>query len=783
MIEISTIAAVAAGAVLAVVVGGVGWALYQGLRLRRLSLLSEGQARQNGALLASSPALALIVRADGRVDAPDRLVDWLGLGRAPRFLADLTDGSGGLGDDDAAALARDVTATQRSGRPFIRSLRTQGSERVLLVRGQRAPEGVGSPGSVIAWFFDSTEAQAEIERLTGAQMRLQADYDALTALIEAAPMPMWHRGSDLRLTLVNTAYVAAVEARDAADAVTRQIELIERSDEGGPLARAALALKERKPVASRVPVTIAGMRRMQQVTDVPLGASGVAGYAVDIEDVESARGALRRFRDAQRDMLDRLSAGVAQFDQDRTLSYANQPFRRLFAMRPEWLADRPAFERVLERMRESERLPEVRDFPGWKNERREWFTATGGALEEPWLLPDGTHLRVVAQPLPEGGLLLIFEDRTEQVQLASSRDTLLRVRTATFDNLFEALGVFAADGRLQIWNNRFRETWEIEEDLLSSHPRIDALVDAIRPKLANPQRSRMVSELVRAATVERKQRGGRIAFADGRHFEFAAVPLPDGNALFTMLDITDSRRIERALRDRAEALEAADSLKTAFVSNMSYDLRTPLTSIAGFAEMLDGGYAGKLSAQAQDYVLAILTSVERLGQMIDDVLDMTQSDAGALPLDRQAMAVEKVVRGAAETQHGAAKGKEIDLVCRIEPSAGEVMADGKRLGQAVANLLRHALTVTPVKGRVLVHADGTADAARIVVSDNGPGMTPAEVARAFDRFAQVGPAGEQGARGLDLPLARQFVEAHGGRIAIESEPGLGTMMSIELPRA
>src|SRR5207253_6960945 len=124
----------------------------------------------------------------------------------------------------------------------------------------------------------------------------------------------------------------------------------------------------------------------------------------------------------------------------------------------------------------------------WKAEKREWFFQTGlngegGAAEENWHLHGGTHLRVVAQPLPDGGLLLIFEDRTEQVQLASARDTLLRVRTATFDNLFEALGVFASDGRLNLWNNRFTELWGLDEEQLAGHPRVDALTPLLAPKL------------------------------------------------------------------------------------------------------------------------------------------------------------------------------------------------------------------------------------------------------------------------------------------------------------
>ena len=172
------------------------------------------------------------------------------------------------------------------------------------------------------------------------------------------------------------------------------------------------------------------------------------------------------------------------------------------------------------------------------------------------------------------------------------------MRTATFENLYEAMGVFAADGRLQLWNNKFRLVRGFDEEFLATHPRVDVLAEAASRQLANPARASLIADLVRAATVERQQRGGRGGFADGRHFEFAAVPLPDGNGLFTMLDISDSRRIERALRDRNEALEAADRIKTSFVATMSYELRTPLTTISGFDELLNEGYAVKLSASA-----------------------------------------------------------------------------------------------------------------------------------------------------------------------------------------
>ena len=783
LIQLSVPGIVVVGAALALLLAGACWILFVGLRARRLAVATTVANARLEALLSGAPALAMVVRADGRIEVPDRLGDWLGQSPAPRYFDDLAGETTGLTKADLAGLSEDVTAAQKSGRAFARAVRVQGSARALMIKGQRAPRDVQAPGGVVLWWFDASESEAEIARLKGEVSEAHHAFDVLSGLIEATPLPMWYRGDDMRLAMVNSRYVDAVDGADAEDVIRRGLELVEGSGIGGPLASAVVARDTGTLQMQAMPATIKGERRMLRVFDVPMPTGGVAGFAVDIEDLEQARAWIKRFGDAQRAMLDRLSAGVVQFAPDRALIFCNQPFRRLFAMKSEWIADRPEFDRVLERMRETNRLPEVRDFPGWKAERRDWFLAAGGAIEENWHLPGGVHLRVVAQPLPDGGLLLIFEDRTEQVQLASARDTLLRVRTATLENLAEAIGVFAADGRLQLWNNKFRTVWGLDEEFLVGHPRVDSLVAAVGSRLVKPGRASLIADLVRAATVERQARGGSAAFADGRHFDLAAVPLPDGNGLFTMLDVSDSRKIEHALRDRNEALVAADQVKTAFVANMSYELRTPLTSISGFAEMLSEGYAGKLSKDGETYVTAILDSVERLGILVDEVLDLTQHDGRTPELEKLDVDLESVARAAADTLAASAKRKKLDFAIELSPSVGTVRGDARRLRQVIEHLLRHAIRGAHEGGRVLLHGDGTAASARIVVSDDGAGMSADAVARAFDRFAEPGITrdGER-ALGLGLPLAKQFVEAHGGTITLVSEPGEGTFVTIELPR-
>lgn len=779
MIQVSQISLVVAGAVLALLIAAGGAALFVGLRaLGRARNEAAAHARLT-ALAEQSPAVAMIVRADGRVELPSRLAGLLGFDAIPQQLDEIVGNEAVFDKADGQAFEQEIAAAQKAARPFRTIVRSKGSARTLLAIGQRAPDSVRAPGGVVVWFFDATESQEEVGRLTSEASKYREAFQALTGLIQSAPMPMWYRDGTLKLAMVNNAYVTAVNGRDAEAVVEAGLELVDASAPGGPLASAAAAREAGRPRMVKLPATIGGARRMLHIHDVPLPTGGVAGFAVDVEELEQARTGAKRAGEAQRAMLDRLSAGVAQFAADRSLVFCNQPFRRMFEMRNEWLADRPEFDRVLERMREVNRLPVVRDFPGWKSERRDWFRAAEAATEENWTLPGGTHLRVVAQPLPEGGLLVIFEDLTEQVQLASARDTLLRVRTATFDNLFEALGVFTADGRLQLWNNRFRQLWGFEEAFVTSHPRVDALAKAAGPRLSNPGRASLIAELVRAATVERQQRGATIEFADGRHFEVAAVPLPDGNALFTMLDISDRRRSEAALRERNEALEAADKVKTAFVANMSYELRTPLTSIKGFAEMLHGGYAGELPESAVEYSEAILASVGRLGDLVDDVLDLTRDGA----LERSSVDLELTAQAAAAAVLPLAQAKWIELAVEVDGSAGAVKGDARRIRQAIEHLLRNAVAGLPERGRVLLHVDGGAKGARIVVSDDGPGMARELAAKAFERFAQPGISrGGDRALGLGLPLAKQFVEAHGGTIQLVSEPGEGTMVVVELPR-
>ena len=168
--------------------------------------------------------------------------------------------------------------------------------------------------------------------------------------------------------------------------------------------------------------------------------------------------------------------------------------------------------------------------------------------------------------------------------------------------------------------------------------------------------------------------------------------------------------------------------------------------------------------------------------LIDNVLDLTQGEAGTLPIERSSLDLAKLAKESVERIKGEAAAKGIDLAVSLQPTLGTVEGDGKRIGQALDQLLENAVFYSGRGARVLLHGDGTPDRARLVVSDNGPGISTQRQATIFDAAARAEQARSGEKAGIGLPLAKQLAEAHGGTLQLVSEPGQGTMAVIELPR-
>ncbi len=734
--------------------------------------LREERDRAN-ALLLAEPQVIVVWPAGA--DEPDISGDVSILLRTPLPRRVLAFGTW-LEPEQAHAMEDVVDALRTEGKGFSLALTT-------LQRRHVMAEGRAIGGRAVLRIKDLTGAQSELAALAASHEQLRRDIDTVAHLLEALPAPVWARDGKGRLTWVNAAYARAVEARDGADAVARNLEILDPGARDAALnAHAARTYYE-----ARLPVIVAGTRRILQVIDRP-SAGGSAGIGIDVTESEAMHAELARMTEAHRRTLDQLTTAVAIFKANQRLTFYNAAFRQLWGLEPAFLDSEPSDSSVLDRLRTARKLPEQADFRRWKAELHEAYRAIEPRQHE-WYLPDGRTLRVVTTPSPEGGVTYLFDDVTERLKLVRRYEALIGVQGETLEALNEGVAVFGSDGRLDLHNPAFARLWRLSSNELNGtnpaeRPHIEAVMAWCTPLYADePFWMRLRGAVTSLEAREPIQ--ARLERTDGSVLDCTTAPLPDGATLVTFQDVTDSVNVERALIERADALLDADRIKSQFVQHVSYELRTPLTNIIGFAHLLldpvIGPTIGPTTEKQRDYLASIDQSSSALLAIINDILDLTTIDAGAMPLDLKQVDIRAAVDAAALGLQDRIAEKAVLLDVRAAPDVGSFLADERRVRQILFNLLSNAISFSPAGEVVRVVVERRDGAVVFSVTDRGPGI-PAEISeRVFDRFESHALGSEHRGAGLGLSIVRSFVELHGGTVKLDSAVGRGTTVTCIFP--
>jgi signal transduction histidine kinase len=242
-------------------------------------------------------------------------------------------------------------------------------------------------------------------------------------------------------------------------------------------------------------------------------------------------------------------------------------------------------------------------------------------------------------------------------------------------------------------------------------------------------------------------------------------------------------RLFREIQDKSRQLEIANQHKSEFLANMSHELRTPLNAIIGFSEVLLERLFGDLNEKQDDYLKDIHSSGRHLLQLINDILDLSKVEAGRMELETSSFDVRTALSNAMTLVRERAQRHGIALGQQVDPKLHEVYADERKFKQILLNLLSNAVKFTPDGGRIDVTARVEDDNVIIAVHDTGIGIAPEDQEAVFEEFRQVGRnyTNKQEGTGLGLALTRKFVELHGGRIWLESEPGKGSTFTFTIP--
>lgn len=611
-------------------------------------------------------------------------------------------------------------------------------------------------------------AEQDLARVRGIHQRL-------AALMDASASPSWLRGPQGELVWVNAAYARAVEAPSAEAAVASGAELLDREAR----AKAAEARARGESVSVRAPAVVGGDRLILAVEEKPT-PGGYVGHAVDVSELEAARADLVRQMEAHVRMLDRLPTAVAAFDARQRLAYRNLAYEKLWSLDPAYLDTRPTDGEILDRLRTERRLPEAGAYKDWKAQRLKAYHAIE-TTEDWWYLPGGRAVQVTTSPNPQGGVIHLFDDATERFSLESKVNAMSRMQRETLDGLREGVAVFGSDGRLRLSNPAFATMWKLSPGFLEGMPHVDEVVTLCRLLCPAEEAWSTLRGAIVGVRDRREDHASRMLRQDGSVVDCALAPLPDGATLLTFADVTDNVNVERALTERNEALEKAARLRDDFVHHVSYALRSPLTTIIGFAQLIGEEIAGPLNPRQRDYAQLILRSSGTLLTIINDILDLASIDNDELQLELETTDVAALVASAARGLEERLAETGITLRQTIAPDAGSFVCDAKRLRQALYNLMSNAIGFSSQGQVVEVHAlrEGGQMVFRVV--DQGRGIPADLQGRVFDRFETHTAGSRHRGIGLGLAIVRSFISLHGGTVEIQSRPGEGTAVTCRVP--
>ena len=662
-----------------------------------------------------------------------------------------------------------VSALMRADPDHARRLRA------LFERGEACAFDVQGAGGLVAVEGRAAGALAwlRLSAVMGEEAGLPTA-PRFAAFLDARRSPAWIAAADGSPVWVNAAWLAAAGAASL-DEATRQGASFDKGADS--LASEAANLGQQRETLRWT--TFGGRRRAFQVTAQPLEGGGVGVWTEDLTETEELREALKRHVEAHDETLNHIADAVAIFGEGKRLMFHNTAFADLWNLEPAWLAERPTHGEILDRLRQRRRLPETVDYAKWKAAELDRYEETSSGPDDLWSLPEGRTLKVGRQPHPMGGVVLLFSDITGELRLKAQYNAQIQVQQATLDKLNDAVAVFGSDGRLRLHNEAFQRFWNVTDAQLEQAHDFEGVVDLCVPRLHDMGFWRELKGRVADPDPQaRAPISGEVKTSDSRIVVYQSRPLPDGATLIAFGDVTDARKLERALADRSAALAEAERLKRDFVGNVSYELRTPLTTIIGYSELLERS-GENLSERGRGHAAAVRTAATQLARSIDDVLDMAQIDADEMALDLEDVHVAELLAKSAERWGKDAEAAGVTIKIEHPGDIGLIRGDIKRLTQTLDHLTENAVRQTPAGGLVTIAARRALGEIQLQVTDTGRGIPFHVQAHIFDRF--IGR--ERGGPGLGLALVKALVELHGGWVALESEPGSGATFTCHLPDA
>ncbi len=725
------------------------------------------------AFLSAFPGEYCAFAPDGHVIASAHLHELLGVAR----LARLSDLLAAFDTGQATQIEVAFSRFQATAIPFQMLVtplaRPDRFYRLHMTRGQSS--GAESALYNILWLEDVTAAHHDLTHAQDENTTLQARVSVLESALDHLSWPISLRQKDGALDWVNAPY-AALRGQMRGEVIAQDTSLPTpaRSDTQRAATLATAALQTGVTQHSEGHAVIKGTRHLLRQREIPLPGHALSlGITEDRTEAEDTARTVKRQIEAYHALLEQLQAATAIFDHDERLTFFNAAFATIWQVEEAFLHTRPRLGDLLERLRELRRLPEQADFRSYKQDWQAMFTNLIAPHQDMMYLPDGTVLRALIMPHTLGGLMMVFEDVTSRLEMEASYNTLVAVQKETLDNLSEAVAVYGGDGRLKLCNPAFASLWDLPAEVLQGEPHITRVTDRTKSLFKAQDWDQARLALLTQGLEPGSAKSHMLRRADGKVVSCQSMALPDGGGLVTHIDVTDTIQVQEALAARNAALEEAERVKGSFLTNVSYQLRTPLNALIGFNELLHQEFFGPLNDKQREYTQGMRDAGSRLQHLIDALLDLTTMEAGYFTLNKEETNLDILLRDIHDLaqEWGRSTGQLITLDVS-KNALGTAEIDGPRMKQAVFHLLQYALSRTGAGDVITLAAHYMPDQAlKISVLDHGRALDAAAQATLFTHFAPTKDDMPQGNdSGLGLSLVQKIAELHGGKVAVESSP-------------
>lgn len=626
--------------------------------------------------------------------------------------------------------------------------------------------------------FNITNREAKI--LARLKTTYEQELKTFANLMDEITFPIWQRDKNGNIIYCNNRFCEVTNE-------TRE-NIIKKDDV--ELFREAKSIADRALKTGQIQVleqnlVINGNNALNQIVEIPVndrnseyGAkNGTIGFALNFVELQNTRERLKLNIELQKRLLDSLNSAVAIYGINQKLEYYNSAFVDLWKFDIDWLKTYPTYGEILESLREGRKLPEQADFASFKRDNLGYFNNLISKKEDYYYLADGRVLKVIIIPYQNRGLLFYYEDLTNQLSLERSYNTLVSVQKYTLDNLNESVAVFGENGKLELFNPNFASLWNFSDSFLKSEPHINRILDGMISFYNNDEYKSFHDDFLNLLNA-RNYTERKISRNDGKVLLERFTPLPSGSTLVTFFDITDKERVEKSLIAERKAYEEADKIKTNFLSNVSYELRSPLTSIMGFAEMMLLIYGKNLDDKTKEYTSAILDSSIKLKNLIDNIIDVSSLDAGYVTLNIAKCALHEVTEDVFAYVNPLANNKQIKIHSEYEVSPIALNVDKNRLRQAIKTLFEYIILSSKQDDEIIFKIAKSNTKTCLEIINKNLHISEAETNSLFDKFYKLQSSSTNG--GIAMHIAKKIIDLHGGELNIISSEKAGSNFRIEI---